>query len=288
MSANLGSGGQVTVLVEQGLYDDFTFDFGWTITGNASTGMWERGEPIGTMFSTTQANPEFDVTNDCSDRCYVTGNGGGLANDDDVDNGNTALTSPVFDLLGYTDPYLNYERWFFEQFSGNPLANDTLYIKINNGITVEIVDFITGPSPTNSSWVPASIRVSDFIIPTSNMHVIVEISDKPGTGNPLECGFDRFEITEGPTGLDETIADQIGVFPNPFQDVIRLTLPVKTLGNTVELILSDITGKIIFQDIVTSEPEISFDGSELTQGVYLLNIISSETQFKPVKIIRGK
>lgn len=34
--------------------------FGWTVSGNATGGMWEAGEPIGTLFSTT-ANPEFDL-----------------------------------------------------------------------------------------------------------------------------------------------------------------------------------------------------------------------------------
>jgi len=287
ISSNLGSGGQVTVLVEQGLYDDFTFDFGWTVTGNASTGMWERGEPIGTVFTTTQANPDFDVTNDCSDRCYVTGNGGGMANDDDVDNGNTILTSPVLNLTGYTDPYLNYERWFYEQFSGNPNANDTLYINISNGSTTEVVDIVTGPSPTNSSWVPASIRILDFITATSNMNIIVEISDKPGTGNPLECAFDRFEITEGPTGTHEPTFGSVGVFPNPFNNLIGVTLPVGAIGNSVEITLTDITGKTVLKTMTNGVNEISLDGSKLMQGIYLLHVVSSGSHFKPVKIIKG-
>lgn len=50
----------------------------------------------------------------------MTGNGGGNVNDDDVDDGTTILSSPTFDLTTFTNPYINYSRWFFEQFSTNP------------------------------------------------------------------------------------------------------------------------------------------------------------------------
>ena len=31
-----------------GYWDDFTFDFGWTVSGSAETGEWERGVPNST------------------------------------------------------------------------------------------------------------------------------------------------------------------------------------------------------------------------------------------------
>src|SRR4030095_15237125 len=77
------SASPVLIQLQNSYYDDYTFDFGWTVTGNALNGMWERGEPVGTIFSGNTINPDFDVTDDCSVECFVTGNAGGTFNDDD-------------------------------------------------------------------------------------------------------------------------------------------------------------------------------------------------------------
>ena len=61
----------ITVTLEEGYYDDFTFDFGWTVSGgvtSASDGMWERGFSEGTSVVKEQDfNPDGDVSNgDCA------------------------------------------------------------------------------------------------------------------------------------------------------------------------------------------------------------------------------
>src|SRR5690606_3297207 len=38
-------------------YDDFVLDYGWLVSGNASTGMWERDIPIGTTYQGANSNP---------------------------------------------------------------------------------------------------------------------------------------------------------------------------------------------------------------------------------------
>ena len=45
---NISNNGSATITLDEGYYDDFTFDFGWTTSGNASAGLWERGIPNGT------------------------------------------------------------------------------------------------------------------------------------------------------------------------------------------------------------------------------------------------
>jgi choice-of-anchor B domain-containing protein len=90
-----------------GYYDDFTFNFGWSISSSASTGAWERGIPLGTFNAGVAANPGFDAASDCSNQAYVTGNTGVTGSDQDVDNGATTLTSPIFDLTAFTTPYLD-------------------------------------------------------------------------------------------------------------------------------------------------------------------------------------
>ena len=62
------------IQLDSAIYDEFTWNYSWNIAGNAQTGMWERGEPLGTTYiNPGDANPEYDVSNDCTDECYVTG-----------------------------------------------------------------------------------------------------------------------------------------------------------------------------------------------------------------------
>ena len=55
--------------MSEGYYDDFTFDFGWTISGGITTsdpGRWERGDPEGTSSQGVNYNPENDINESVS------------------------------------------------------------------------------------------------------------------------------------------------------------------------------------------------------------------------------
>ena len=193
----LSTGGSLVIPLDDGIYDDFSFDFNWTVTGNASTGIWVREEPNGTTYNGDPSNPSEDVTADCLGLAYVTGNSssGGVGNDD-VDNGNTVLTSPVFDLNSYTDPLIEYHYWFFNE-GGSGTPDDSLKISITNGSATVLVDVFTDP-PGNSSWTFNTFTVSDYITPTATMQLIVETFDL-GNGHLVEGGLDLFKVGEGCT-----------------------------------------------------------------------------------------
>ncbi|MBL0342548.1 MAG: choice-of-anchor B family protein [Bacteroidetes bacterium] len=287
VAATLAAGGTITIPIEPGIYDDFTFDFGWTVSGNAADGNWEAGEPVGTTFSSTQANPDFDVTNDCSDRCFVTGNGGGPVNDDDVDDGSTILTSPVFDLTSFTDPYINYSRWFFEQFSSNPAGNDTLFITMFNGAATQQIEFVTGPSPTNSTWQEVGLRILDYISLSNTMQVIVTISDKPGSTNPLEAAFDKFEISEGPLTISENLGvSSIQAFPNPFNTGFDILISEKNLSVNTKMVITDVSGRIIHSQPVVVDEKISIRSTNWANGIYFIRLFDGEKVFAVQKMVK--
>lgn len=181
--------------LDVGYYDDFTFDFGWTGTGTSSTGNWTRGEPIGTDFSGIPINPEVDAAGDFSDQCFMTGNDGGSAGTDDVDGGRTVLRSPIFDLSGSSDPTIQFDRWFAND-GGSTAPDDSLIIRISDGVSTATVDIITASDPNLSTWVSESFRVLDFVTLTSNMQFIVETSDLT-EGHLVEGAIDAFEVVGG-------------------------------------------------------------------------------------------
>jgi len=275
----------VTLALPDGIYDDFTFDFGWTVTGNALTGLWERGEPIGTYYLGSILNPDSDVVNDCSELCFVTDNGGGGYNDHDVDDGFTRITSPVFDLTSYTNPYLNYSRWF-KELGGNPNNADTLYIRLSNGITNSLVEAISYNAPGSGTWVNHSVQISSLLTPTANMLLTVYIEDKSGSGNPLECGFDKFQISDGPLAVDEITNSEINfsVSPNPFGD--ELIISNYSENKIQELKIIDLTGRIVFEkNISESSNEINLNASFLQSGIYLVQILSDKKS-EIIKIVK--
>ena len=217
-----GSNGLVIEL-EPGYYDDAELDLGWTISGNAQSGIWERDEPIGTSYLNQPSNPGSDVDGDCGGKAFVTGNGGGGAGDDDVDDGNTVLLSPVFDATGMLEPHVTYYRWFFNS-GGSGQPNDQLVISLLNGNETVVVETI-GAGPGTNNWQQSDINIAAHLQPTATMQLRVAVADQE-PGHLVEAGFDLFRVQDmGPIGIDERDAsNMITLWPNPNDGNFQVTL----------------------------------------------------------------
>lgn len=279
------SSGVVTIPLDKGIYDDFSFDFGWTVTGNAATGDWERVDPVGTSFQNSESNPEDDVADDCSDLAYITGNGGGDAGDDDIDDGATILTSPTFDLTGYTNPRLHFKRWFFNDGgSQGSTPNDLLKVILDNGQTSVVLEQVDFNSPGNSSWQHRSYLVKDAINPTAQMKLIVEAADNQ-PGHLVEAGFDHFFVEEYiGDGIGELNNPTVRAWPNPFTNEINIEL-LNGKG-TYQLSLVDVSGRLILQKEVSGSNQKLTLQPEVAKGLYFLNIQGENGLIESVKIIR--
>lgn len=254
----------ITITLAKGYNDEFTFDFGWTVSGTASTGAWERGIPNG---SNSGSAPSYDADFDCGKNAYVTGNDAVLNPDlDDVDGGYTLLTSPSMDLTGYLDPYLNYSRWFYCFYGATP--DDTLEVIISNGITSVIVDKI-GSDPTQFyTWTPKSIRVLDYITLTNSMQVSFKTSDLDPDVNITEGGVDYFYISNSNViGINENVNSEISVLPNPFQDILLIN------GVEMESLfeLFNLQGQMLLSGKVTAS-ENTINTQNLPSGMLFLRL----------------
>ena len=203
----------VTIVLSEGYYDDFTFDFGWTVSGGitqANDGMWERGNPEGTTSQGDVFNPEDDVNSDCTDFAYVTGlAAGSQTGSNDVDDFNTILTSPIFDLTSNQPHYLSYHSWFMNGYSWGSPPNDSLTVNITNGNTTVVLETMTSNSPDLGQWNLRVYDLSQYISLTSNMQLIIETADWDALGGHwVEGGFDKFQISSvPPTAIDEIISE---------------------------------------------------------------------------------
>ena len=262
----------LTYNLDPGYYDDFTFNLGWTSSGTSLTGIWEIGEPVGTTNMSDQSNPDVDVNNDCNDQAYVTGNGGGSAGTDDIDNGSSILTSPVFDLSSYSDPKINYSRWFYNGGGfGGP--NDTMNITLDNGITTVVIETITVATAGISTWVPKSFLVSDYIAPTANMKIIVKAEDF-APGHLVEGGFDKFFIYES-VDIPENVQgkNHLYAYPNPFTDITNISYELQgQLTDNSSIIVLDAAGRWVHKENIASLKGTVSISSFLGAGIYFVKI----------------
>lgn len=180
--------------------DDFETDTGWTAGApddDATAGLWERVDPVGTYVSTTPVQPEDDHSADPGTMCFVTGQSyGGSAGASDVDGGKTTLISPLLDLFEANDAIISYWRWYTNDEGAAP-AVDVFTVDItdddgSNWVNVETV----GPDGPEASgeWFYHEFRLSEFVNPTSLVRVRFVASDEDAA-SLVDAAVDDFTVS---------------------------------------------------------------------------------------------
>jgi choice-of-anchor B domain-containing protein len=245
---------ELTIYLESGYYDDFTFDFEWSSTGTAARGFWEREVPVGvTGGSGLVQNPYTDSDFDCGNYAFMTGNGTSSSNTEEVNDGEVVLVSPVFDLTEYSNPHINYATWFFNMHGGP--ANDTMFVYLLNGEDVVQIDKLYNGGLPMSQWNPNSIRIEDYIEPSETMQLLLILSDYLETENVTEGGLDFFSITDfsllSTTKESEQITSVL-VYPNPASDYIKVSP-----SSAARVELYDLSGRLVLVENSSNEINIS-------------------------------
>ena len=270
-------GSSLTYLVqlEEGYADLFNLDLGWTISGNAPDGVWERANPVGTNYQGDLCNPEDD-SQDCGDKAYVTGNAGTNAGSDDVDQAATTLTSPLMSLNSGLNVnwFVQMELWWFNS-GGNSAPNDSLRIQLSDGNNVStILEYYSDAS--GMQWVPVNAQIDASLFDISNLKVSVSTADWQSSGGHLvEAGIDNFRITNNTIALNND-AFYISVFPNPSNGVFYFN----SNRDLDSYKLYDLSGKLL-QSAVFSTNSIQIN----EKGVYVLVINGKEFNSITKKIV---
>ncbi|MGE3165046.1 MAG: FG-GAP-like repeat-containing protein [Planctomycetota bacterium] len=167
-----------------------------TVTGSPAFGAWEQVVPVGTFQAGVPIAPSTDAGPGADTMCFVTQNGlpGAAVGANDVDNLNTSLISPVFGPVA-EDATLEFDYWAVSRLStGTGLGNDRLVVSVsNNGGTNYVQAASLGSD--SGAWVHASLVLSDFVTPTSNMRVRFTIDDSPNN-DLTEAAVDNVKVTQ--------------------------------------------------------------------------------------------
>ena len=270
-------GSSLTYLVqlEEGYADLFNLDLGWTVSGNAPDGVWERANPVGTNYQGDLCNPEDD-SQDCGDKAYVTGNAGGNAGSDDVDQASTTLTSPVMDLSGNLNVVWTIEMdlWWLNA-GGNSAANDTLKVQLIDGNNVStVLEYYSDVS--GMQWVPVNAEIDASILDISNLKLAVSTADWQSSGGHLvEAGLDNFRLSFN-TAVINKDDFTIDIFPNPSSG----TFYFDSNRDLSSYKLFDLSGKLL-QDAALKNNSIQIN----VKGVYLLVVQGKDFNSVTKKIV---
>ncbi len=192
-------GSAVPHMVLVGFTRNVLFDFetaaGWTghIPGDqAVTGRWVRVDPVGTFVNSSPVQPEDDHS-PTGTFCWVTGNGAvnGAAGDQDVDDGETTLLSPVLNLSNLSTPVIRYWRWFSNNLGASP-GGDPWVVQISSDNGSSWFD-VENTTLSDNSWSERVAVVSRYVTPTSEVRLrFVARDDDPQS--LVEAAVDDVEV----------------------------------------------------------------------------------------------
>ncbi len=290
-STVMGAPANFVIELDKGYADDFIVDLDWDIQniGNALTGAWERGEPIGTFNNNgTTFNPEFDVTGDVGNFCYVTGNDGGSWFADDVDNGLTRLTSPAMDLSNYNEPVMRCSYWFVNAGGGGN-ADDFLVISVNNGTESIVLDTI---SDSDNGWNSFEVSLNDFLISSNNTTIVFETSDQvvSNFGHVLEVGIDAFEVFDAsPTATFEIDQNKVelNAFPNPFDQELTVQYEFESRPQEASIHIFNLLGQEI-ESIIVNDTRGNIRVQSIQQsGIYFIQLKVDGENTEAIKVVKN-
>lgn len=199
-------------------HDDMEADTGWSVSGDATDGTWEWGDPYGSLYDGEWANPDEDHTPDPGVKCWVTQNvqppvivPPTVA---EVD-GETILTTPPLAAGPFETLELSYWRWFF---TGDGPGPDTLRVEVTaDGINYRTVETVSTKANT---WTEFRKELSELVSPTDDLAVRFVATDGGGE-SIVEAGVDDVRF-EGDKWVCEPFDEPLLDPPNPVGDTLRL------------------------------------------------------------------
>lgn len=278
------------ITLDPGYHDAFLFDLGWTHTSTAAQGDWTRDAPVLTSLNSNQiCNPGSDSNLDFDDQCYVTGNAGVTATDDDVDLGTVVLRSPRMDLSLHQQPVLSYYRWFISRNPQGGLGRDTVWYEVDNGQQTVL---LRSASAGNHGWLKDTFLLANFIPLTADMTFSVRVKERQ-FDNACEAGLDIFRVTgtiltsrPGPADPDLDVA--LTIAPNPMTGPATVAYDLGTPRHPKDAYFEvhDLAGRLLHRQPLDAAAGQFQLGLDLPGGVYLASLRVDGQVLRRMRLLR--
>ncbi|MDX1479555.1 MAG: choice-of-anchor B family protein [Saprospiraceae bacterium] len=270
------------IFVSAGYYDDFHFDFGWTVSGTAAVGHWERAIPQqSTLFGIFECNPGSDLPDDLGERAFVTYNNPGNAGQSDVDDGFTLLNSPPMDLSKMNDPVVSYQPWLCIRFP----EIESFFVLASNAQDTIVIDTVFTDGNEGYWRSPTEIHLKNFLTPDVETRVHFMAVDT--VGNIVEAAVDRVVVFDAEVSAVKPVAatGDVRVFPNPASDRITVEVSSELPVEIARITVYNSVGQMVF----TRTWEAGQSRLELPvqwgAGMYFIQLTSGSTLVATRKVV---
>ncbi len=282
----------LTLEIAEGYEDIFSLDLGWSVDFNAQSGIWERGAPIGVEVpgGGVYLTPPIDVTEDIGNSCYVTGNVGDLFGGVLI-NGNTTLTSPLFDLTDYNEPYMSYYLWYLSVDPNNGDPTDTEFlVKLDNGTESVYVDTVSFSDFYDLEWNLSEINIAEHIMPTDSMTVSFEATTPFDFSEIVEAAVDYFQVWDNdpPVSTNNLVNNSIklNASPNPSSQSFVVRYEFENYTGDSKIMVYNTLGQLVeSKELVDQIGQIEI-GNRLERGLYFAHITDGSSISKSLKLIK--
>lgn len=273
---------------------DFNFDNdmpGWefgVVTDNASAGVWEKGEPVGTAQGGLQIQPEIDHTTGTGS-CAVTGNGASTIGGNDVDNGKTTMQTPLFDLP-FHEPVIEYFRWYSNDRGSSTNLRDDFWKVEMRLPTSQFWVSVDNTKQSDQRWRRRIFRVTEYLPTISQVQLRFVAEDRVITNqtnngqNIIEAAVDDFVIYEGSPVSVENMPEHIQaeIYPNPADNMVNINVPAGSKGS---LQLYDVTGKVLIKtEIAEGNTQYTLNTADIAPGTYMV-LVQTQYAVQNTKIV---
>lgn len=263
-----------------------TADATWHVGGNpgddATAGIWSLGAPVAGTFFTSF--PSFDHTNPGGTKCLRAGSGSGGFFGTTVANGTTTVLSPIYDVSSYSNPVVEYFRWFSNEQGIDNYKNDPWIVQIRDGSSTSSpwinVEFTY---QSELEWRRRIFRVRQYLPTATQIQVRFAISDSiisnyNSDGQSFTtANIDDFSLRDnGDAASVKDIARlHATVDPNPANDVLNIHIANAVSEGTVGLY--DVSGKSIkTQTLTAGATSITMTTNDVAPGLYFVTVQTNE------------
>jgi hypothetical protein len=276
--------------IEVGYEDIFSLDLGWEVSGNAASGIWERGVPIPlNAGAPIELAPPVDAAEDNGNHAFVTGNSSDIFTSL-VSGGNTMLTSPVFDATGFSEPFVSFYSWIFD-FDINAEEPDgiPMLIHMSNGLETMVIDTLDYEEFAEIFWTFTEYDISSIMTPTDQMTISLEARSSLEFNLVSEAGIDYFQVTDGTAiGISEqtTSGIELNAYPNPSNGQFAVQFDLDRYYPNASIEVYGLMGQLFESKALPTSKGIVYMGDDWSAGIYVLKLRNGNQVHPGIKLVK--
>lgn len=248
----------------------------------ATVGKWIQAVPIVAYNAGLMSQTDKDHTSGTG-KCLVTGNAPLVTSNAytaSVKNGSTTVLTPMYDISAYTNPVVEFYRWYGND-RGNYPKTVSWRVQLSNGSPVIYRD-VDYTSQSDYQWRRRMFKPLEVFSSASQMQLkfIATEAHPVGVTNfaLVEAAVDDIVIYEGgaASGIAAAPKALAKIYPNPAVQNLNIELP----GTYQELSISfyDMSGKLVSTVPITNgATKYAIETKSMVSGQYMLVIKMDKT-----------